>query len=121
MRDKRAQSGFIENVRVPELTGRLRWMQRQPAIPEGDPNNPYHLRQLVRQADSLLVQDRAVRERWSSLTGSLPAELMNHQNTWGDKTAIELVLAGVQSWNAGMRRILLAFGWRGSMIYNHLR
>jgi hypothetical protein len=33
-----------------------------------------------------------------------------------DKTAIELFLAGVQSWNAGMRQILLAFGWRGSII-----
>jgi len=35
-RNKLAQSGFIENVRVPELTGRLRWSQRQPAILEGE-------------------------------------------------------------------------------------
>ena len=36
IRNKVAQSGFIENVRVPELTGRLRWSQRKPAILEGE-------------------------------------------------------------------------------------
>jgi hypothetical protein len=30
------------------------------------------------------------------------AELMINQKNRGDKTAVELFLAGVQSWNAGM-------------------